>query len=151
MSTPSQFLLPALRAMRANLLPGLVLQAFALAIVLGYSFDAQFRAGLDQVGQLKHAGGYVFSMLSTALFGGVIPFFILLLSGQVPKGRRMQQLVFFTLFWAWKGAEVDAFYRAQAFLFGDASSPRVVVLKTLVDQFGYNPLWAAPTQTLFFL
>jgi hypothetical protein len=146
-----QLLLPALRGARANLLPALVLQAFALAIVLGYSQWGEFKHALDQVGEFKRQAGYSFSLLSTLVFGGLIPFGILLLAGKVPAGERRAQLVFYLAFWAWKGIEVDAFYRAQALLFGDESSPRVIATKTLVDQFVYNPLWAAPTQTLFFL
>jgi hypothetical protein len=137
--------------MRANLVPGLILQSFALAIVLAYGQSAGFHSALDRVGLLKHELGYIFSMLSTATFGGVIPFFILLASGKVPRGQGRKQFAFLVAFWAWKGVEVDAFYRAQAVIFGDGSSTQVVAAKTLVDQFVYNPLWAAPTQTVFFL
>jgi hypothetical protein len=137
--------------MRANLIPGLALQGFALAIVVGYSQSTEVRELLDRIGVLKQQGGYPFSMLSTATFGGLIPFVILLVTGKIQPGQRRLQLAFFVGFWAWKGIEVDAFYRAQAWMFGDVSSARAVVAKTLVDQFVYNPLWAAPTQTVFFL
>jgi hypothetical protein len=146
-----QLLLPALRGARANLLPALALQAFALSLVLGYNHSVALKQALDQLGELKRTGGYGFSTLSTLVFGGLIPFGVLLLSGKVPRGERRAQLVFYATFWAWKGIEVDAFYRSQALLFGDESSLQVIATKTLVDQFVYNPLWAAPTQTLFFL
>lgn len=147
----TQFLAPGFRGMRANLVPGLVLQGFALSIVVAYSANPDVQTVLDRVGALKQSGGYAFSMLSTALFGGLIPFLILWLSGSVPPGQVVKQLAFYTLFWGWKGLEVDAFYRAQAVLFGELNSPSVVLTKVFVDQFAYNPLWAAPTQTLFFL
>jgi hypothetical protein len=147
----SDFVLPALRGARANLLPGLLLQAFALAVVVGYGQLEDVRVLLDQVGSLKQQWGYVYSLLATVTFGGVIPYFILSISGRVPPGQRRAQLLFYIAFWAWKGLEVDAFYRAQALLFGDDGSVQVVATKAAFDQLLYTPLWATPTQTLFFL
>src|SRR5690606_2824532 len=60
-------------------------------------------------------------------------------------------LTFYVSFWLWKGVEVDAFYRAQALVFGEQADALTIATKTAVDQFVYNPLWAAPTQTVFFL
>jgi hypothetical protein len=147
----ARLLSPALRGVRANLVPGLVLQCFALAIVLGYFGVAAIGTALDVVGAIKERLGYLYSSLATALFGGVIPFCVLLASGKVARGRAGRELLFYVTFWAWKGAEVDALYRAQALWFGHEASAVVMVQKTLVDQFVYNPLWAAPTQTIFFL
>jgi hypothetical protein len=151
LSNLTQFLAPGFRGIRANLVPGLVLQAFALSIVIGYGVSPDLHLVLDTVGVLKETGGYAFSLISTALFGGVLPFLILWLSGRIPRSQVIGQLTFYTLFWGWKGLEVDAFYRVQTLLFGESGSVHVVMTKVLVDQFVYNPLWAAPTQTLFFL
>jgi hypothetical protein len=129
----------------------LVLQGFALAIVVSYFELPAVGAALDAVGAMKERLGYLYSSLSTALFGGVIPFCVLLVSGRVARGRAGRELLFYVAFWAWKGAEIDALYRAQALWFGRDASALVIVEKTLVDQFLYNPLWAAPTQTIFFL
>ncbi len=142
---------PALRGMRANLLPGLILQGFALSILFGHQYVPAVREALEFVGALKERLGYTYSAVATALFGGLIPYLVLLSSGKVPKYLRRQHLVFYVGFWLWKGVEVDALYRAQAWLFGAETSPSVIIAKTAVDQFIYNPLWAAPTQTLFFL
>jgi hypothetical protein len=137
--------------MRQNLVPGLVLQLVALTLAVSYGYCDLFRSWLDVVGETKRQFGYAFSALSTAVFGGVIPYAVLLFTGRLGAKRRVPVLVFYVAFWLWKGVEVDAFYRVQAFLFGDDATVGIVAKKALVDQFVYNPLWAGPTQVLFFL
>jgi hypothetical protein len=137
--------------MRRNLLPGLVLQTCALFVVLAYAFLPSFHAILDNVGALKARFGYFFSASSTAVFGGVIPYLVLVATRQVPKGRASTELAFYVLFWIWKGVEVDALYRLQGLMFGSAATVVAIAAKTCVDQFVYNTLWAAPTQVIFFL
>jgi hypothetical protein len=122
-----------------------------LAIVLSYFNVPEVALALNQVGVLKAAWGYPYSMASTALFGGLVPFLVLWGSGRVERQRVPAELVFYLVFWSWKGAEIDALYRAQAELFGSGSSLSVIVQKTAVDQFFYNSLWGAPTQTICFL
>ena len=151
MSIWSEFSAPLRRGVLANLVPGVILQVFALGLVLGYYFVPAFRAPFDTVGAWKQQGGYQFSAISTAIFGGLIPFVILWFSGLVERRAALPTLLFYVGFWLWKGAEVDAFYRAQAALFGSGSSLSVLLPKIFVDQFVYNPLWAAPTQALCFL
>lgn len=147
----ARLLRPALRGMRANLVPGLVLQAFALLIVVAYFELPHVGVLLDRVGALKQQHGYAFSAISTALFGGLIPYCVLWLSGAIPRSHAGRELLFYVAFWLWKGVEVDALYRGQAMLLGDGAAWTTVATKTALDQFVYNPLWAAPSQTLFFL
>lgn len=150
-SSPFLALRPAWRGLRANVVPALVLQSFALCLVLGYFHVPAFGRVLGELGDLKVEWGYLFSSISTALFGGLFPFLVLFSTGRVAKARAMGELLFYLCFWFWKGAEVDALYRAQSWLFGSSPSAQVVAAKTALDQFVYNPLWAAPTQTLCFL
>jgi hypothetical protein len=154
LNTRSSFfaaLRPAWRGLRANVVPAFVLQCFALGLVIAYFHLPAFGRALRELGELKVRGGYVFSSISTALFGGLIPFLVLLGTGRVEKARAKGELLFYLAFWFWKGAEVDALYRAQSWLFGSSPNALVVGAKTALDQFVYNPLWAAPTQTLCFL
>lgn len=152
MPTPSRgsLLEPCWRGMRSNLRPALVLQAFALAIVLGYFWSPEVKSTLDVVGALKVRYGYAYSALAGCVFGGLVPYAVLLLSGGISKGRRGTELLFYAALWIWKGMEVDAFYRAQAHWFGEGTGTSTIAIKALVDQFGYVPLWAAPTQVLLF-
>jgi len=142
---------PIVRGLRRNLVPGLILQTLAVALVLLYVGSPAARAWFDSVGATKHRLSYLFSALSTLAFGGIIPFLVLLGTGRVEKGLLLRTLAFYVLFWAWKGVEVDAFYRVQALVFGNGTSAAVITKKIVVDQFVYNPLWAGPTQVWFFL
>ncbi len=54
------------------------------------------------------------------------------------------ELLFLAAFWGLEGVIVDALYRFQAVLFGAHVDFSTVVKKVLVDQFIYNPLFAAP-------
>lgn len=142
---------PALRALRANLVPGLCLQSFALGILLAYELSPATRVALDRIGQVKTEGGYAYSIAATAFFGGLVPYLFLIGRGRIPTGRRLAELVFYLAFWGFKGFEVDLLYRSQAAWFGHERTFSVIFAKTLIDQILYGPLWAVPTQTLFFL
>jgi hypothetical protein len=140
-----------LAGVKRNALPGLALQAFALALVLTYYLAAGARPVFEMVAGWKTHYGFAYSAAATALFGGAIPYLYLLLSGHIPVGQRRAECLFYLLFWAYRGVEVDLFYRLQAFMFGDGATLAVVLPKVLVDQLGYSVFVAAPGQALFFL
>ncbi len=142
---------PIVRGLRRNLVPGLLLQLLAVTLVIAYLGSDRARALFDGVGEIKFRFGYTFSALSTLAFGGIIPFLVLLGTGRADKTTLGRSLLFYVLFWTWKGVEVDAFYRLQALAFGNSASVAVITKKIIVDQFVYNPLWAGPTQVWFFL
>lgn len=146
----SQLLAPCWQGMRFNLRPALVLQLFALAVVGGYLWSPAVRETLDVVGALKVRYGYAYSAVATCVFGGIIPYAVLSLTGRIPRQRRWRELAFYSLLWLYKGVEVDALYRAQGVWFGEGSDATTIAIKTIVDQFGYAPLWAAPSQVLLF-
>jgi hypothetical protein len=131
--------------------PGLVLQVVALAVVVSYFQSSEVAGALDRLGALKLRWGYLYSAAATALFGGAIPFFALWALGWIRRERAASELGFYIAFWIWKGVEVDALYRGQAWLFGDHASTGAIAAKTAVDQLLYNPLWATPTQAICFL
>jgi hypothetical protein len=62
-----------LTAIRANLLPGLILQCFAVTLLVLYYASPAVAAAFGQVAAVKDRYGFLFSMLSTAIAGGVIP------------------------------------------------------------------------------
>lgn len=147
----SSFFRPVLSAVRANIVPGLFLQAFALAIVLAYEFSGSVREALDFIGRVKVEGGFVYSILATSFFGGLVPYVVLTLARRIPPERRLKDFAFYLLFWGYKGFEVDLLYLSQAAWFGDERDFITIFSKTLVDQLAYGPLLAVPTQTVFFL
>ena len=107
-----------LAAMRQNLLPGLILWCIGLALVCSYYFWTETRPAFEKVIQWKVQYGYVYSALSTAFFGGVIPYFYLRWSEVERIGLHWGHGVLFIAYWALRGLDVDAFYRLQDWLFG---------------------------------
>ena len=140
----------SLLAARANLAPGLVLQAVAGAVVAGYYLHGPTRAALESLAAFRTEVGLPFALVSTSLFGAVIPFAVLRLSEATRARYTLGQMAALTLFWAYKGLEVSLFYALQARLFGEGRSVSVIVTKTAVDQFVYGPLLAAPLTWLVY-
>jgi hypothetical protein len=140
----------SLAGLMANLVPGIILQVIGLTIVLIYYFVDSARSVFVSIADLKQAYGYVYSGVATAIFGGLIPFVYLYGAKKVPVGRARSWAVFFVLYWMWRGVEVDALYRLQDWLFGNALNLKTVVTKVAVDQFVYCPLWSAPVTAVFY-
>ena len=130
--------------------PGLVLQAAALGLVLAYYFLPVAHGLFDQLAAWRAAGGYWFSTTSTALCGGVLPFLYLRLNPATRAAYPWPHLAFFTLFWFWKGAETDLWYRTLAWAYGNGTDAATIAKKVVTDQFGYNLFYAAIVGNLCF-
>ena len=141
-----------LRAARANLVPALIVQGIMLALVLGYFFYPPISRWLNHLAELKMKWGYGYSALAAAIAGGLIPEIMRVLFFQ--KGRLIRanfsNLLFTIPFWSLTGMAVDLFYRSQALWFGSEATLGVVITKVIVDQFVYNPLFAAPSGAWFY-
>ena len=127
------------------------LQIFALALVAGYNYLPAVNSFCLNISTLKTDHGYLFSGLSTALFGGIIPFAVLALTRKTDSSRLISHGLFFFIFWFYKGMEVDLLYRCQAVMFGDETTASVIVKKVMFDQFVYNMFYAAGMMTLCYL
>ena len=137
-------------AFKKNLLPGSILQLLAISIALAYFFWPASLPVFAFFADLKETYGSLYALVATALFGGFIPFMYLWLTGVI-KSQAWQQCVFYMIFWAYKGMEVDLFYQLQGEWFGHGNDVKTIVIKTSMDQFIYSALWSAPTITLLFL
>lgn len=137
-------------AARANLLPGLALQAFAVALVAAYYLHGPTRAALDSLAAVKARFGFGYSILSTALFGGLIPFLYMRSHPRTRAATPASHGLFYLAFWAYKGFEVDLFYRIQGWLFGNLPTAETILKKVLVDQFVYCVLISMPFTVLAF-
>ena len=132
-----------LRALRQNIVPGLILQSIAVAIASCYFFWPASQGFFAFFGELKSEYGWVYSMIATAIFAGVIPFLYLFYTRQIAQSYA-KVFWFYVIFWAIKGVEVDFFYRLQGFWFGNTLDFTTIAKKVLVDQFIYSAFWAAP-------
>ncbi len=134
----------ALRSARAHVGPGLALQAGALALVLSYYYCAPARALLARLLELRRETGFAFAVLSTGLFGGMLPFLYLRYGGRAPARYSWRQGLGLTAFWAYKGFEVDLFYRVLARVVGEGHDAGTILRKMAIDQVAYCPLFAVP-------
>lgn len=132
------------QALRANLVPGVVLWLIATGVVLAYYLCPAARPAFAGIAAAKKEWGLLFSAGSTALMAGLVPWAVLAAGRRLPPERRWRDLAFLPVFYAQRGAEVDLFYRLQARVFGDGTDWGTVATKTAVDQFVYSALWASP-------
>lgn len=140
-----------LLAARRNLLPGVVLWIAGVALLLGYFYVPLLAGLLDRLANKKEDWGLLYPMVSTAVFAGAIPWIVMRCRSVSREKATWGRLVFFLVFWAERGVEVDVLYRWQAHLFGHGNDVLTLVLKTVLDQFVYVGLWIVPTSVLAYL
>lgn len=135
-----------LRAARANVAPGLIIQAILIAIVLAYYFWPPAQSWLEILAEWKRDGGYGFTIVATIIAGAILPEVLNVAIFQRGKVRfeNFRELIFLMVFWSANGVIVDVFYQLQAWWFGAQVDVATVTKKVLVDQLIYNPVLAAP-------
>lgn len=132
------------RSARANLLPGFVLQVLAVALVTAYYQHDATRALLTRLADWRMEVGIASAVFTTGLFGGLLPVLYLRLRAGAGGHFTFAQGAAITLFWAYKGAEVDVFYRLLAHFVGEGNDVATIAIKASIDQFVYCPLLAVP-------
>lgn len=130
-------------------MPGLIVQALMLSILIAYFFWPPTRDWLDELAEVKARWGYGYSAINAIVAGAVIPELLRIILFQRGKLHRtnLSNLLFTAPFWCVMGLAVDYFYRCQAGWFGGEATFTTVTKKVLVDQFLYNPLFAGPVTT----
>ena len=141
-----------IRAARANVVPGLMVQGVMLAMLLAYYGHPPSTRWLNHLAEVKAHWGYGYSALSGMVAGGLLPEIIRVIVFQKGKWRRANtgNLFFAMAFWSVMGMIVDGFYRLQTVWFGQDPTVAVVVKKVLVDQFLYNPIVAGPLTAVLY-
>ena len=139
-------------AIRANFLPGLVLQGLMAAFLFAYLAHDGTRKFLAEVAAVKQESGLAFAFVSYVLAAALLPEFLrvaLFQSGR-PTRRNLTNFLVAAPAWGLMGIVVDIFYRCQAAWFGDGSSLASVAPKVIVDQFLFSPFFAHPTMVGYF-
>jgi len=146
MHTEKTPLLIGLRAAKANIVPGLIIQAMMAALLVAYYTQPVVHGWLSVLADAKQRGGYAFSMVSSSIAGGILPEILLIVVFQAGKFRRVnaQNLLFTMPYWAFDGLLVDIFYRYQATLFGSHVDFPTVLKKVLLDQLLFTPFITTP-------
>jgi hypothetical protein len=133
-------------AARANLAPALLIQAVMLGLLAGYYLSPAVASLLNDLAAYKLKHGFTFVLLAAIAAGALVPelFLILFFQHGRPTQRNLRNLLFTIPIWAIDGSLVDLLYRSEAAWLGKAVSLPVVLGKICIDQFGYNPFFAAP-------
>ncbi len=133
-------------AARANLAPALVIQALMLALLAGYYLSPAVAGMLNDLAAYKLRHGFTFVLLASIVAGALVPELFLILFFQRGRANRrnLRNLRFTVPIWAFDGWLVDLLYRTEAAWLGNVVTVPVVLGKICLDQFGYNPFFAAP-------
>jgi hypothetical protein len=120
----------------------------AAVFVLAYYYHAPTRAVLDQIMAFRFRTGFAFGIVSTGLFGGLLPFFYLRSNRASRSQYGWPQGLLLTAFWGYKGLEIELFYRVLAHFVGTGHDAVTIVTKAFLDQFVYCPAFAVPVTVL---
>jgi hypothetical protein len=133
-------------AAKANAIPALILQAFMLLLLAAYYVSPGTAHALQNLADFKRQHGLSFIIVASIMAGALIPelFLILFFQQGRPHRGNLRNLLFTIPVWGFDGSLVDLLYRSEAAWFGDVVTLPVVAAKICVDQFGYNPFFAAP-------
>ena len=150
--TPRAALIIARRAIRANLLPGLLLQAVMGGFLSLYLLHDGTRQFLVRVAEVKYETGYWFAFVSYLISAALLPEILRVVFFQGGKATRHNLWNFLTAapFWGLMGMLVDLFYRGQALWFGVGHDGLTILIKVLVDQFLFSPFLSSPLSVGYF-
>jgi hypothetical protein len=139
-------------AARANLVPALVIQALMLGLLVGYYLSSTVGRLINEVAAYRARYGFLFVLLAAAAAGAILPeiFLIVFFQRGRPTRQNLRNLCFTVPTWTIDGLFVDLLYRSEAAWLGDTVTLPVVAGKIGLDQFGYNPLFAAPFGVLIY-
>lgn len=139
-------------AAKANAVPGFILQAAMLFVLIAYYLSPAFASWLNALAHYKQQHGLVFVVGAAVFAGAIVPEIFVIAFFQRGRFRRenLRNLAFTVPTWGVDGILVDWMYRLNASWFGDVTTVWVVAAKILVDQLGYNPFFAAPAEVLVY-
>jgi hypothetical protein len=138
------------QAIKVNWVPGIFLQVFALTVVLLYFYYSPAQPVFSFIAGLKLKYNTAFAIISTAIFGGLLPFVILFLKKRIAKPFVLH-LLLNILLWAFMGWLIDSFYQLQSLIFGTGIDVATIVKKTLLDQFVFTVFITSPLITALYM
>lgn len=123
-----------------------------LALFLAYVYHAPTREAMERLAEFKQRTGYLYTVISAMIAGGVIPEILRIVFFQKGRAqtRNLGNLAFTLPFWGVMAVAVDLFYQLQARMFGTDVDFTTVVIKVLVDQLGYTAFFATPVTCILY-
>ena len=133
-------------ALRANILPALLIQLLMVGILVAYYTLPVFAEILRRTAELKQTRGIIFVVGAMIIAASLLPeiFVVLFFQRGRLRAQNVRNILFTAPLWAVDGITVDLMYRGLAAWLGDTASVPVVAAKICIDQFGYNVFFAAP-------
>ena len=130
---------------RENRVPCLALNVIVITLVGSYYQVPAVAAVWEAVGAFKLKWAYAFSLGSTIFAAALLPSLVQLVMGTLPPEGRWKRVGLLSLFWGYRGMEIDWFYQVQGWLFGTGNDATTLLKKVTLDQFVMSPLWFVPT------
>ncbi len=133
-----------LKAARANLVPGLILQSMAFGLLAAYYLAPGVGGALDEIAVWQARYGIPFSLASYLFFCGIVPYLFCLAIPSLRPKEPGKALLFAVGVWSFAGLVLPQFYALQTLLYGSAADVRTLTLKIVTDQCGYTFFFASP-------
>jgi hypothetical protein len=130
---------------RKNRVPCLALNLVVITLVGSYYQVPAIAEVWEAVGAFKLKWAYAFSLGSTIFAAVLLPSLVQLWMGTLPAEGRWKRVALLSMFWGYRGMEIDLFYQVQGWLFGTGNDAATLIKKVVVDQFVMSPLWFVPT------
>ena len=130
---------------RENRVPCIALNIIVITLVGSYYQVPAVAAVWEAVGAFKLKWADAFSLGSTIFAAALLPSLVQLVMGTLPSEGRWKRVGLLSLFWGYRGMEIDLFYQVQGWLFGTGNDAATLLKKVALDQFVMSPLWFVPT------
>jgi hypothetical protein len=151
--TLASLLAPGVAAVRKYWRPFLLLQSAALILVVAYFANAHVRLACEQLSRFKQHSELVFSMITAAIAGALLPELAkaIMLNERVIDRQRMRDVGFAMVIFAGAGVIANYQYQFFAWIFGHDNHASTIIRKMLFDQFITTPIYGVPYYLILYL
>ena len=139
-------------AIRANFVPGLVLNCLLGCGVVVYFFWGGFREILGVVAEFRARWGVGFVVVSYVISCALLPEMmkVICFQGWRVRVQNLRDFLIAAPFFGVFGIFVDCLYRLQAVVFGEGVDFSTIFFKVLFDQLVFSPLLGTPLALVYF-
>jgi hypothetical protein len=127
-------------ALKENWIAGIIIWACGATIVTLYYHGNSLKNIAENILVLRGEMGLLFPILTMMIFGAVLPSLTQMLISPSDRMAALKRLPLLMPFWAYRGMEVEFFYRFQAWFWGNDSGFVTVACKVFTDMFVYTPV-----------
>ena len=139
-----------LASARANLVPMLILQVLAAALVVAYHVSDGFRDALAVVADWHERWGWLSAFLSQGFFCGLLPGLFLAVHRLIRPSRLALTILAQVVWCGTFGIACNELFRLMAAVLGDSPAWPVVLAKAVIDQLVWTVAVIAPANAVFF-